>query len=1117
MSDPRETTPDARFLRWRRTGEPDELAAVFDATAPGLLRLGIHLVGRAGEAEDLVQASFLAAIERPEAFDPARGDVAAWLSGILARKARAAHRAGARAPDPERLPGGLGGLLGERLARTPFDEVLDVELSGALAEALDRVDEPYRAALVLRLRHGLAPADVAHALGLSPGAARTRLSRGMEKLRRLLPPSLAVPGIAFGAESAARGLAAVRAVVLERAGAVAATAGASTLTFGGILMVKKLLIAGGALVALAAVLLWNALDHGSTRDGDASASRVATIAARMPEAGGRSVARDDASLHGFVDAAERVEITAVSRTPPADLVALNGNVVDAASGEPIAGAEVLLVAARRAAPSSFRDDPTVRTQLYGSGLFPYGAVPLLEGDPVEIGAQLDTITPRVFGTPSATDLAEPLARAVSASDGAFRMDVPHGGGTLVCRHPSYPTRVLPAPHPERTWTIALRRTRTLAGTVIDDATGAPVDEEVELVFWGVLGTEWRVDPRSNEVSNEVVEGDARFAAAAHTDARGRFSIDLPLERAQVEIKTAGWSQNGGKWLAPGGAPVEVRVLRAPFLHVVDARTGAPLETIHLLKAPRLGITSWCTELYGRGGRYQLARNSRDIDLEQDEPVDLVVWSDGYRHATRRVEDFRTAGAIEIELEPGALPAVTGHVLLGGVPAADAQVLLLAQRPRWSTRLDEARPVDGMRTDAAGHFVLSAPPGSYVLRVAAGGRAFAEPIELPEEGVARSVDLLATGAVEVTVMDTDGTLRADHTVLLCNDSKLQEWKATDEQGRAWFDTLRAGEYEVRVPHVSTHGSFNTMEMVHVTARDGATARVTVTVPSDRPRYAVLVAYGESDATRFRARAWQLDWTPVEPGGRIPIDLAKLSFNWLDLEHADGRRWDVDLPRPAPDGYRIEVALDGPAYEGRIVDRATGAPLGGLWVQGYPILSSDADAARMDDHGAFPTPRLRADADGRFRLVSRAAVPHHLSFAAGGPDDFGSLDHEYGGTALRTLGPPGGDPIEIRLPRSGAAGVPSRVVTGVVRRAVDGTPADGAVVWMRAEETQPAGRLSLLTQDARAIADAEGAFEVRVPMLAELVVQLAASDGAPFSVTIELSGDAARVMPLELVMP
>ena len=61
---------------------------------------------------------------------------------------------------------------GLRMASPPNPEALAQELSGELAEAIAAIEEPYRAVLVLRVRHGLPAADVAHALGATTAAHR---------------------------------------------------------------------------------------------------------------------------------------------------------------------------------------------------------------------------------------------------------------------------------------------------------------------------------------------------------------------------------------------------------------------------------------------------------------------------------------------------------------------------------------------------------------------------------------------------------------------------------------------------------------------------------------------------------------------------------------------------------------------------------------------------------------------------------------------------------------------------------------------------------------------------------------------------------------------------------
>src|SRR5262245_9880701 len=97
------------FARFRRARDLEALAEVFDRTAPELLELGRHLTRGRGEAEDLVQAAFLAALEGADRFEPGR-ELVPWLVGILAnlaRQARERRRAvgepGAELADPRAL------------------------------------------------------------------------------------------------------------------------------------------------------------------------------------------------------------------------------------------------------------------------------------------------------------------------------------------------------------------------------------------------------------------------------------------------------------------------------------------------------------------------------------------------------------------------------------------------------------------------------------------------------------------------------------------------------------------------------------------------------------------------------------------------------------------------------------------------------------------------------------------------------------------------------------------------------------------------------------------------------------------------------------------------------
>lgn len=155
------------------------------------------------DAEDLVQATFLAAIESARSYDGER-PVFSWLTGILANKARMRSRERARQLDPGRLPA--------RDERPTDEAAADRELDAEVDRALNRLEDPYRETLVLHLRYGLKPAEIADALGRSATIVRTHLHRGRAMLRRLLPAGLLAGAFTFIAPT--RGLDAVRHAVL---------------------------------------------------------------------------------------------------------------------------------------------------------------------------------------------------------------------------------------------------------------------------------------------------------------------------------------------------------------------------------------------------------------------------------------------------------------------------------------------------------------------------------------------------------------------------------------------------------------------------------------------------------------------------------------------------------------------------------------------------------------------------------------------------------------------------------------------------------------------------------------------------------------------------------------
>jgi RNA polymerase sigma-70 factor (ECF subfamily) len=237
-------TIEIAFRRFQTRREPRALAMVFDRTAPELLVLARHLAPPGTEAEDLVQATFVTAIEAADSHRPGER-VLPWLCGVLANHARVARRRGRRVVDPQRLPHAVA------------DASLDAEsseLRSELQAAIDRLPEVYRPVLRLVFEHGLQAQEVARALERPAGTVRAQVTRGLELLRRTLPATLA-GGVAI-AVGTGRGLAAVRQTVLGRVGGTGLGA-VSPLFIGGLLVLHHKLFAAGAAVLFATLgLFW---------------------------------------------------------------------------------------------------------------------------------------------------------------------------------------------------------------------------------------------------------------------------------------------------------------------------------------------------------------------------------------------------------------------------------------------------------------------------------------------------------------------------------------------------------------------------------------------------------------------------------------------------------------------------------------------------------------------------------------------------------------------------------------------------------------------------------------------------------------------------------------------
>jgi RNA polymerase sigma-70 factor, ECF subfamily len=162
---------DQCWLAAARRGEPWALEQFYHTHQPQVYALCYRLLGRAEDAEDAVQATFVRAFRSLPRF---RGDSAprTWLFRIATNEALGLLRRRKTTPEwveeCHSAPDGTGLML-ERLA---------------VRAALARLSPDHRAILILRLWEGLSYNEIAEVLGITLPAVKMRLSRAREHFRR---------------------------------------------------------------------------------------------------------------------------------------------------------------------------------------------------------------------------------------------------------------------------------------------------------------------------------------------------------------------------------------------------------------------------------------------------------------------------------------------------------------------------------------------------------------------------------------------------------------------------------------------------------------------------------------------------------------------------------------------------------------------------------------------------------------------------------------------------------------------------------------------------------------------------------------------------------------------
>ncbi|HEU4395448.1 MAG TPA: sigma-70 family RNA polymerase sigma factor [Planctomycetota bacterium] len=942
------------------------------------------------DADDLEQDLWLASMETP----PAReGAVRRWFR-VVARHAAGKSRRG----DSRRL-------AREEKAARPEAERPTAEVV-AEADALRRVvvavmdlEEPYRAAVLLRWFEDLPPAAIAARQGVPVETVRTRLRRAVERLRERLDEE-------HRGDRKAWVLAFLPLTGREGAGAVpaSATAGAfaASAVAGGILMAKKAAVLGAAALLLAAGVGWLALrDGGGSADGDVenTKARGTPVAeAKAPnstakaEGGGREgeavasaprvgvalevLVRDSrgaplpgvqVTLHPFPRSDASQDFPFSSATAPAEPPAALAAATTGASGrvrlDHLEPGERVLGAAAAGRARAWRavhldaGDPgetVVLTLLPACTLS--GRVRDADGRPV----------PGVFvvaSGPSAWKVnSTGLARAAVDAEGRYRLEgLEPGANTIRLWTASGQRRSvgwidLPG---VSTFDIDLDRGATVRGRVLDDATGEPVasarvfawataDATVTAVATtGADGTfafddfpPWSLIPLTVDAPGYLCYPDAPGYAVERVAVR--LSAGTVVEK---EIRLRRGRALRGRITGPEGAPIAGVRVSVPVTpqRLASANSGA--DGAYGLEGLPPGAAS--VRVVAKG--WILAEGAGDGAAS----VDLAAEGESVR-------DFVLARA----------PSVEGRVVDGeGSPVAGARV--------------EVRPggQGSVFTAADGTFLATAAPGSdrtVAASASAGRRGVSAPFTLERNRGITGIDVRLQAGVGIS-----GTLRREDGGRL-EGAELRLVDAVPDPADPWNFDSRAGAAD-RVP-LDDAGGFRIeglppgkRTLIGVADGCAPTTLVLGDLASGTMREGVELLL--RTGAPLEGRVSDPEGGPV-PGARVRVFIedrwrsGKLDSRVAAVTDDEGRFRCGPLPlevhrvlvtargfqdgsvSASPGGERVALSLERTlAIGGVVLDADTGRPVAGVTVAAVP--SSEAGPY-------WSGPNVSTGADGAFRI-------------------------------------------------------------------------------------------------------------------------------------------------------
>jgi RNA polymerase sigma-70 factor, ECF subfamily len=178
---------DALLTARLAAGDDLALTEAFDRLGPAVYCAALRVLGEWAAAQDVAQDVFVELWVHPDRYDPAAGSLRTYLTVLARHRAvdlvRSELRRIARQERNHRL------TLQQEF-RSPGDEVEAAEAAGVVRTAVRLLPDSQRQVVELAYFGGLSYREVAQAVGIPEGTAKSRLRLALAKLESVLDRQL---------------------------------------------------------------------------------------------------------------------------------------------------------------------------------------------------------------------------------------------------------------------------------------------------------------------------------------------------------------------------------------------------------------------------------------------------------------------------------------------------------------------------------------------------------------------------------------------------------------------------------------------------------------------------------------------------------------------------------------------------------------------------------------------------------------------------------------------------------------------------------------------------------------------------------------------------------------